>query len=61
MLQRPLVWVEDESVGTATTDFLALHGFAGAHYHCNVTRDPDALVRLHAVLIERFSGEQNAA
>lgn len=61
VLQRPFVWVEDESVGTVTTDFLALHGFGGAHYHCNVTRDQDALARLHQVLLERFGGEQNAA
>lgn len=60
-LERPFIWVEDESVGTATTDFLARHGFGGTHYHCNVTRDPDALVRLHAVLMERFDGEQTAA
>lgn len=61
LLQRPFLWIEDETVGTRATDFLVRHGFGSAYHCCNVSRDPDALRRLHQTLIETYGSEQHAA
>jgi hypothetical protein len=61
VLQRPFLWIEDETIGTRATDFLARHGFSGSYHCCNVTQDADALRRLHESLIEVWGQAQHAA
>jgi hypothetical protein len=61
VLQRPFLWLEDETIGVRATDFLAAHGFAGCWHHCNVTRDPHALRVLHRQLAHTWGDEQDAA
>lgn len=50
VLRRPFLWVEDGSVRPEALRFLARHGFADRFRHCDVTRDPYAVLRLHRKL-----------
>jgi hypothetical protein len=55
VLQRPFLWVEDEKgVGERELRFLKDHGLLEVYHPVNVTRDPDSLRRLHAVLRRRL-------
>ena len=61
VLGRSWVWVEDEQgVGERELRFLAAHGFRENYHYCNVTKDPQALVRLHEQL-RRASPRASAA
>jgi hypothetical protein len=47
-LGRPFVWLEDDyGMGERELQFLAAHGWSESYYCCNVTRDPQAMLRLH--------------
>ena len=51
VLGRPWLWVEDEQgVGARELRFLDAHGFRENYHYCNVTKDSQALVRLHEQL-----------
>jgi hypothetical protein len=58
VLERPFLWLEDEyGVGDFELDFLAEHGWRASYVHCNVTRDPHALLRVHEELKRRWPTE----
>lgn len=51
VLRRPFVWLEDEyGFGEAERRFLDVHGLGTSHLPVNVSRDADALTRVHAFL-----------
>jgi hypothetical protein len=51
---RPFVWVEDEILPSERIT-LAAHGASGCWIDCNVTRDPERLLAVHAMLRERLA------
>jgi hypothetical protein len=46
-LRRPFVWIEDSSLPDEAIAFLERHGFGSCFWRCDVTREADALGRLH--------------
>lgn len=42
---RPFVWLEDDNTGAEHRAFFGHHGFDESYRHCDVTKDPDALLR----------------
>ncbi|HEV2129899.1 MAG TPA: hypothetical protein VGR27_02270 [Longimicrobiaceae bacterium] len=51
VLDRPFLWIEDQyGVGEFELEFLDEHGFRPSYHHCNVTEDPQALLRLLELL-----------
>jgi hypothetical protein len=57
VLGRPFLWVEDDNgVGEPELRFLERHGVRERYHHCNVSMDPDALLRVHALLREQAAG-----
>lgn len=50
---RPFVWLEDDNTGAEHRLFLHQHGFGDSFRHCDVTRDPNALVLSFVRLKER--------
>lgn len=58
VLDRPFLWIEDDyGVGDRERVFLEELGLAASLRCCNVTRDADALVRLHERLMEEYPEE----
>lgn len=47
---RPFIWIEDDNTGADHHSFFERHEFTGSYRHCDVTRDPTALLRSHAEL-----------
>lgn len=56
VLDRPFLWIEDGSLPDSALEFLRAHGLDECFVRCDVTRDEDALARLHQRL-ERVWGE----
>lgn len=57
VLRRPFVWLEDEyGFGEQERRFLDVHGLGASHVPVNVSRDADALTRVHAALRRRAAG-----
>jgi hypothetical protein len=50
VMGRPFVWIEDDTVPPAALEFLDHHGYLACFHRCDVTRDAEALRRLHGEL-----------
>ncbi|MDQ3607132.1 MAG: hypothetical protein M3418_13215 [Gemmatimonadota bacterium] len=55
VLDRSFLWIEDQyAVRDFELNFLEEHGFRHCYYHCNVTEDPHALLRLTEELRKQY-------
>lgn len=51
VLDRPFLWVEDDTIEPAALEFLEANGLADCFCRCDVTKDREALRTLHAELL----------
>lgn len=56
VLGRPFLWIEDATIKDAYLELLERHGWLDRYRRCDVSREPDAVERLHRELLDAWGG-----